>query len=313
MLTSKIMSMTCLVPIIYLGACSAPDISTELDSSVAAFSQIEQPLDAIIEAGEARELALQIDALIRAGDDIYVPSEACYIVGNNGFAMEPCEVEEIFTPSRDLARYRNVRQILLSMRDYFDALAELSSSDTPEKISANAKGVFVSLAGLSDVSTRLLPETLNSRIQQRATSTPLVLQYAAEQARSRALRNAVRTGDAAVEETVLLLIAYLREADKTPSAAGLSQITNAERALEAARLSGNSSDYAQQLSNFQTTIENVETARATSLYGKLIALRLAHREMAEKLLAPASLAEVRDAVDAVNEIADARAQEEQSQ
>ncbi|MGJ5621399.1 hypothetical protein [Sulfitobacter sp. MF3-043] len=301
-----------ILSIISLTACAVPDVTKEIDASQKAIQALDLPLDKVLAAGEASALAQQVDALIHAGEYVYEPSEACYLIGNNEFTSAPCGLEEAFAPDADLIRFRNARAILESMKLYLESVAELAASDTPEKIAANTQQLFADLNTLSETVPGILKADANSGLQKRSTSVPMIFEFAAEWARNNALRKAVRSGDDAVELGVLTMIAFLRESGDAPRAGGLAEINAAADRVEEARTSGNAAEYSAALDALKKITERVEKGRKASLEADLISFRLAHRAMAEKLLGPASLAQLRDATKEVADIRVAISEEDQS-
>lgn len=297
---------------VILTACVAPDISAEIENSQKALLAVEKPVGDFLNAGEARALAQQVDELIRAGEFVYVPSEACYLTGNNEFTDAPCTVDEAFSPNSEVVRFRLAQAILAEMKAYLDALAELASSDAPEKIAGNTKQLFADLDNLSKTSQKALPSDVNARIQLRKTSAPLVLQFAADQARRIGIRRAVRQGDDAVELAVLTMIAFLRESDLAPHAGGLAEIDAAFERVEIAREANDPAAYEAALIEMRRTIDRTETGRKKSPEGQLITIRLAHRALAEKLFNSTSLNTVRDAVKTVADIQEAIRKEDEA-
>lgn len=301
-----------ILSVICLNACAVPDVKTEIGVSQKALQAVDMPMDKVLAAGEARALAQQVDALIRAGEYVYEPSEACYLIGNNEFTSEPCALEEAFMPDSNLVRFRNARAILESMKLYLKSVAELAASDTPGKIAANTQQLFADLDTLSKTAPGILDADANAGLQKRSTSVPIIFEFAAEQARNNALRKAVRSGDEAVELGVLTMIAFLRESGDAPRAGGLAEISAAADRVEDTRTSGSPAEYKAALAALKRTTERVEKGRKESLEAGLISFRLAHRAMAEKLLGPASLAQLRDATKEVADIRVAIAEEDQS-
>ncbi len=295
-----------------LTACAVPDITADIAQSQKALKAVEKPMGDFLGASETRVLAQQVDDLIRAGEFVYTISEPCYLVGNNEFTDKPCTVEEAFSPNSDVVRFRHALAILREMKSYFDALSELASSDTPEKIAGSTTQLFADLNTLSKTSTDALPSKLNARIQKRKTSVPLIMRFVAESARGNAIRKAVRRGDDAVEIAVLTLIAFLREAGIAPRAGGLPEIDAALERVEIARETNDPAKYSAALEDLKSTVDRIEYGRKDSLESKLVAIRLAHRAMAEKLIGSTSLKSVRDAVKTVADIREAIQKEDNS-
>ncbi len=187
-----------ILSVICLNACAVPDVKTEIGVSQKALQAVDMPMDKVLAASEARALAQQVDALIRAGEYVYEPSEACYLIGNNEFTSEPCALEEAFMPDSNLVRFRNARAILESMKLYLKSVAELAASDTPGKIAANTQQLFADLDTLSKTAPGILEADANAGLQKRSTSVPMIFEFTADQVRNNALRKAVRSEDEAV-------------------------------------------------------------------------------------------------------------------
>lgn len=295
-----------------LAACTVPDTSEEFGKAQAALSALSPPIDGILAKREAEALARQLDTLLAQGAFIYAPSEACALVANNGFSDNPCVAQEDFRPNEQLASYRKARAVLREMTRYLDALGALAGSNRPEQIAAQSRQVFAQLEAISDTIGTLLPQSLVLKLLSRQTSAPLILQFAAEQARGVALRRAVRAGDDAIEVGVLTLIAHLRSEKQGDLPGRLKELAKAETAMNNARKSGDAGRYRKALDEFQQAIARLEAERQGTLFGQLQSFRQAHRNMAEALLGPASLPDIRNVIQSVSEIEQALEMEEQS-
>lgn len=178
-----------------VGACSAPDISTELDAAATFVAQVSEETQGDLLPVAAAELATAQEQRLSAGKAIYALDGECDLaeLERVGATASACQLDSLAelptTPSATV-----VLETLALLDGYFTGLNALLSSDAPERIETNAAALTAALQ--ADGAERIAAfAAISAALDGQDEAPAQVLGFLARQQQRAGLRRAIRAAD----------------------------------------------------------------------------------------------------------------------
>lgn len=205
-----------------LGACSTPDLKSELGSFGQAVGTVTGDVRPILERDLAAEMATRRDSAVRDGKAFYTLPQDClgqHLISET-FEQFDCTMSELRGPGAQPTDTAKMLTLLNLTGAYFEALSELALSDSPQKIKASATEIAKTITAVA--------ATLGGSgviVGGAAEFAALSIGLAAEQYRSNVVRSAVRNMDPLLRRAVVELTKHLIRRSSPVGVAGAGDET----------------------------------------------------------------------------------------
>lgn len=220
-----------------VGACSAPDISTELDTAATFVAQVSEETQGDLLPVAAAELATAQEQRLADGKAIYALDGECDLaeLERVGATASACRLDSLAelptTPSATV-----VLETLALLNGYFIGLNALLSSEAPERIETNAAALTAALQ--ADGAERIAAfAAISAALDGRDEAPARVLGFLARQQQRAGLRQAIRAADPVIRTLTNASAAYYRAQD-TQILAANDALLRASIAVNEAQLAG---------------------------------------------------------------------------
>ena len=215
---------------------------------------------------DCAELAFPVDP---------IPVDACRL-------LRFSDTDELPAPPPD--DKLKLLRVLDAVAAYAESLRALATSKTPAAIGAATKELSTALGTLSET---VGPQgnSASTRFTAAAGPAGAIATAVAQQFQARALRRAVEAGQEPLETALKLVMTHLREL-RPELDTSYDALESAERAMDAARQSGNAAAHAQAVARVEQAHSRFIAAQRSTPIPALNTVILAHRSLAEALQRP---------------------------